>query len=441
MAPAPPAGGTSLAEYATTNTSVLTNSGGSTITTWDSYRGAKTPQYINWTFGLQRQLTHEMSLTISYVGSQGHFLAVSGAVGARNNKLPYALRALAGYNVSGTTATPCAGTACTAPLMGQKATAANLALASSLGFAAPNPYSGATYYASNSVYQYYQPFPQFSGLSDTTSYVGNTSYNALQLSLRQRTAHGLDFMLNYTYSKSIDDIAANGVRLPDNPKLDRSISTTDQPQNLTSTAVYKLPFGHGHIGGDNFWVNALGGGWSLSGIFSYHSGTPLSLSGSGCGGSGILNTCMPNAVAGVAARIPGKQYGENITASPTSPNYYAATTNQYINPAAFSVNSNATGPQAVNVGQGPELYVPGNASRIGAGNVWSMSAYNLDFGVKRSFPIWREAKLQFEADCFNATNHVIWGAVGGQVNGSGYGLVTSLSNSPRDWQFSGRINW
>ena len=63
---------------------------------------------------------------------------------------------------------------CTAPhLLGAKATAAISLLAAGLGFAAPNPYcAGATYYASNSVYQYYMPYPQFSGVSDTTSYVG-----------------------------------------------------------------------------------------------------------------------------------------------------------------------------------------------------------------------------------------------------------------------------
>ncbi len=446
VAPAPPTGGTSLAEYGTTFTTALTNSGSTTLTFFDPYRGSRTPEYINYTFGIQRQITRDMSLNVSWVGSQGHFLSVSSAIASRNNKLPESMAALAGYNTTGTVASPCSGAACTTPLLAAKATAANLALAATAGFAVPNPYVSNSYYASNSVYQYYVQYPQFSGVSDTTSYVGNTNYEALQMTLRQRAAHGLDFMFNYTYSKAIDNIGT--VRVYDNNRLDRSLSTTDQPQNVTGTAVYKLPFGHGHIGGDSFWVNALGGGWNLSSIFVYHSGTPLVATGSGCGGNSILGTCMPSLVAGQAVRQ--NNYGKNITAAPGSPNYYGAV--QYLNPAAFNVNIAGTAAsygttvstttlQNTSVGNGPALYVPGTAARIGAGNVWSMGTYNFDFGIKRTFPIYENVKFQFEADVLNATNHVVWGAVNGVANSATLGQVTSLANLPRDWQFSGRISW
>lgn len=281
VAPQVPTGGKSLAEYGTTFTSTLTNSGSTTITYFDPYYGGRTPQYLNWTFGIQRQLTKDMSITASYVGSEGHYLSVSGGRWDKNNRLPIAMAALAGYNTNGTTLTPCTGTGCTTPLLSAKATAQNLALAAGLGFTPPNPYKTATYYASNSVYQYYVQYPQFSGVSDTTSFVGNTNYHALQMSVRQRTAYGLDFMVNYTYSKSIDDLGT--FREYDNPRLDRSISTTDQPQNLNASGVYKLPFGHGHIGGDNHLVDAVAGGWSLSTIYTYTSGAPLVFTGSGCG--------------------------------------------------------------------------------------------------------------------------------------------------------------
>ena len=111
------------------------------------------------------------------------------------------------------------------PLITSVASAANLAEANSLGFTVPNPFASATYYASNTVYQYYLPFPQYSGVSDTTSFVGNENWNALEISLRQRPTHGLNFMLNYTYSKSIDDLGT--FRVGDNDRLDRSLSTAD----------------------------------------------------------------------------------------------------------------------------------------------------------------------------------------------------------------------
>ena len=103
-----------------------------------------------------------------------------------------------------------------------------LAQAQGFGFTPPNPYTNPEstgsggYYTSNTVAQYYQPFPQYSGLSDSTSFVGNENWNAAEVSVRERPANGLDFMVNYTWSKSIDDLGT--FRVGDNNHLDRSLS-------------------------------------------------------------------------------------------------------------------------------------------------------------------------------------------------------------------------
>ncbi len=448
--PAPAAGGASLAEFATTETVALKNAGGSTMTYFDPHYGARSPEYLNWTFGFERQLTNNMSVSVSYVGSEGHFLSVSKAIGARNNELPQSLAAMAGYNVSGSTATACTGAACTNPLLGQKATATNLGLAAANGFTVPNPYNSANaaFYASNSVYQYYYPFPQFSGVSDTTSFVGNTNWNALEISIRQRPAHGINFMLNYTYSKSIDDVGT--FRVGDDQRLDRSISTTDEPQNLTGTVVYQIPAGRGHFWGDNWAWRGIASDWTVSGITTYHSGFPIAVTGKGCGGDGILNQCMPNIVAGQAGRQNGG-YGKHVTAAAGSPDYIGSI--QYINPAAFTVLSSGTASnfgtsvntpsvQATYVGNGSALYVPGNAPRVGALNLWGMGAYDVDAAIKRSFPIYHEWAFAFEADFANITNHVVFNSPNAVVNnGASFGTVTGTANTPRDVQVSGRISW
>jgi hypothetical protein len=450
--PTPPAGGASLAEYDTGETNALGNSTAtSSITLWNAHDGARTPQYINWTFGIQRQLARQMSISVSYAASEGHFISATQPWYNRDNKLPESMAALAGYTLAsstGTTATPCSGNNCPYPLLTQKATATNLALAQSLGFTPPNPYnpSNATYYSSNSVYQYYVGFPQYSGVSDTTSFVGNSNWNALEISLVQHHSYGLDVMLNYTYSKSIDDLGT--FRVNDNPRLDRSLSTTDQPQTLASTVVYQSPFGRKGIGADNFWVRSIAGGWALSGIFTYHSGYPLAFTGSGCGGNSILNTCMPNIIPGQPGRING-QYARAANANTAT----TFSTVQYVNPAAFTVNAagtsaqygtsvNTNSSQVTYVGNGPALYVPGDAPRVDALNVWSMGTYNLDLGLRRTFPIHESWTFQFEADFLNATNHVVWSAPSAAVNsGSGFGEITSLANLPRDVQLTARINW
>jgi hypothetical protein len=456
--PTPPAGGTSLAEFATTETVALGNSGSSTVNYWDPHDGSRTPQYINWTVGLQRQITKDMSISVSYVGSEGHFISASKAIGARNNELPESYAALAGYNTNGTALTACSGAACTTPLLVAKATTQNVALAAGI-IPIPNPYnpSNASYYASNAISSYYQPFPQYSGVSDTTSFVGNEAFSALEITLRQRASHGLNFMLNYTYSKAIDDLGT--FRVGDNDRLDRSLSTADQPQNLTATVVYLSPFGRGKIGSDNFALRTFAGGWSLSGIFLYHSGFPIAYTGTGCGGSGILNQCTPSIVPGQSARIQGS-YGKaaGFSTATTYSTAGACTTSsgttacsngaQYLNPAAFTVATNATTntatpvAQITGVGNGPALYVPGNAPRVAALNSWGQGTYNLDLGIKRLFPIYNEWTFQFEADFLNATNHVVFSSPNANVNSGGaFGTITSVANFPRDVQVSARLNW
>ncbi len=404
---------------------------------------------------MQRQLTKDMSVSVNYVGSQGHFLNGGYVNPARTNKLTSNYAALAGFNLNGSTVTACGPTTCgqgtgNTDLIATKASATALAAITAQGFTAPNPYgNGQTYYASANAINYFTQYPQFSGVSDTTNFNGNTAFHALEITIRQRSAHGLDLMINYTYSKSIDDMGT--FRVNDNPRLDRSLSVTDQPENLTSTAVYQLPFGHNKIGGDNKLVNALAGGWNLSGIFSYHSGSPLVATGSGCGGS-PLSTCMPSTVQGVAARQGS--FGSNVVANPTASNYYGS--QAYLNPAAFSVNQaqgtagistvgtsvTTLGKGTINyVGSGTALYVPGTAARVGTDNVWSMGFYDLDLGIKRTFPIYEQVKLQLEVDMLNATNHVVWGALNGVVGGSSLGFMGAPTNQARDYQLSGRISF
>jgi hypothetical protein len=452
-APAPPTGGTSLAEYGTGNNSMTGTASGSSIAIFDPYRGSRTPEFINWTFGFQRQITRDMSITVTYVGSEGHFISGGLDPASRKNALTSNFAALAGYQASGSSLVPCTGLTCTAPLLGTKWSTTNQSLFQSLGFTPPNPYTGGpTYTTANSTSGYFTQYPQY-GVSDTTNFTGNTNYHALQLSLRERPARGLDFMLNYLYSKSIDDVGT--FRLNDYARLDRSLSVTDQPQNLTATVVYLSPFGKGSMASENLILRALAKDWSLSGIFLYHSGLPLVFTGTGCAGS-PLGTCMPSVNAGINPRTASynKPTG-GVTAQTSATNYYGTIHHFDLN--AFSVldesNSVPTNSQlGTQVGLGTAGYIPGNAARVGADNVWGMGTYNIDLGLKRSFPVWENVKVQFEADLLNATNHVVFGSPSGAVgNGSAlesgtaitgtttYGLITSVANQPRDMQLSGRI--
>ena len=229
-------------------------------------------------------------------------------------------------------------------------------------------------------------------------------------------------MLNYTYSKAIDDIGT--FRVNDNNRLDRSLSTTDQPQNLTGTAVYQSPYGKGKKGSENFLVRALISDWNVSSIVTYHSGLPVAFTATVdalvlrsepacptlCRVSPPVRFRYANPPGGVTAAPPSRQ------------NYYANV--HHLNINAFNVTqaSNVTGTSNLNAQNNPVGF--GTAARmfpamqlgVGALNTFGMGTYNVDLGLARSFPIWENVKLSLRADLTtNATNHVVFGGPSGAV--------------------------
>ncbi|HYL14047.1 MAG TPA: TonB-dependent receptor [Terriglobales bacterium] len=130
--------------------------------------------------------------------------------------------------------------------------------------------------------------PQYGALS-TWATVGNSNYHALALSLRQRLS-SLTFDLNYTWSHSLDDASglqsetgfgnnqSNGAFIL-NPLRQRdnyASSDFDIRHNITADAVWQLPFGKGRafLGDAHPAVDAILGGWQISGIFRWNTGLP-----------------------------------------------------------------------------------------------------------------------------------------------------------------------
>jgi hypothetical protein len=130
--------------------------------------------------------------------------------------------------------------------------------------------------------------PQYGALSAWSS-VGNSNYNALAASLRSRYK-GLVFDFNYTYSHSLDDASGlqteggfgnnqgngafivNPIRQGDN----YANSDFDVRHSINADAVWQLPFGKGRmlLSNPHPAVEAILGGWQLSGIFRWNTGLP-----------------------------------------------------------------------------------------------------------------------------------------------------------------------
>jgi len=132
--------------------------------------------------------------------------------------------------------------------------------------------------------------PQYAALTAYRS-IGSGSYHALQVTARKRFSSGVQFDLNYTFSKSIDlsstresdGSSVKQILNPWSPGLMRAVSDYDVRHLVSAMLVAELPFGRGHhfLSGANKMVDAIIGGWQVSGIWRQSSGLPISVSNGG----------------------------------------------------------------------------------------------------------------------------------------------------------------
>jgi hypothetical protein len=132
--------------------------------------------------------------------------------------------------------------------------------------------------------QQQRPFPQYSGVTQISPPWGNSTYHSMNLKAEKRYSNGLNFLMNFTWAKFLDDVQGgnelggnegNGYTHIALRKLDKSYSGSDIRLRYVASTVYELPFGK-----DRHWqirhpvVNAAAGGWGVSMIVELRSGAP-----------------------------------------------------------------------------------------------------------------------------------------------------------------------
>jgi hypothetical protein len=132
----------------------------------------------------------------------------------------------------------------------------------------------------------------------TTAARSGSKYNSMQASLRQRSAHGLEFLASYTLAKGTTNnrgfygvfggtglqgvtSATEGAYWQNtyDPEAEWGPMFHDVRHNLVLSATYELPIGNGRQWGSQWSgvTDALLGGWRLSGIFQTRSGLPITV--------------------------------------------------------------------------------------------------------------------------------------------------------------------
>ena len=247
------------------------------------------------------------------------------------------------------------------------------------------------------------------------NYVDDTgwdSYNGLQVQLRHRLSHGLDWSFNYTWSKSLTNLPADNANQSvdfitlRNTDLDRRPSQFDVRHVIQTYGTYELPVGRGRwLNVDNSILNGVVGGWTIGSIFVFNTGQPIQLTG------GFNTVSATNNPAANGVRLaPGVTFDqiqslfhselERITSRtiPTTDLQRLAISSQLIGPD-YRANPQFLSPNKTPGEFGQLLFIR------------DRNTFQWDMSVTKYFklPFKEGARLQLFAGFNNILNHPRWG--------------------------------
>lgn len=278
------------------------------------------------------------------------------------------------------------------------------------------------------------PYPMLYGAT-LNGDTGFANYNAFLARLSHHFSSGLDVSANYTWSKELDFVttgiedgqgvnAGGNVGTPDliNKDLNKNYGTSDIPNRFNAVVVYESPFGaKGRYALGNKVGRALAGDWMFSTVVLMQGGYPVYMS---MGASGSL-TARTDRNAYQPLEVPkALQHRYDGVTKVTLPCGTTITPPKYsylkYNLCAFQ-GETLTAPNGSII---PNIYWVGNAPQTN-GHIRLPGKTNVDFSVRRTFPIKERFNVQIAAEVSNLFNHPQFNS----SPGGGMGNM-NLSNSP-----------
>jgi len=278
---------------------------------------------------------------------------------------------------------------------------------------------------------FYQP--QYGALA-VYSTIASSDYHGATLSLRQRYKNVLTYDVNYTFSKSMDDVSGLQTDAPFTPFIlnalsiqqQRAVSDFDVRHIVNANAIWQVPIGRGRsfLTDANSIVNGVVGGWQLTGIFRWNSGLPVE---------------APLDFGGWPTNWNRRNYTTRIVPIQENPNRGGTTPANLFSDPAAAYHSFRSG-------------LPGER---GDRNIFRYPAFvTLDMGLFKSWGMpWSEQhQLQFRWEVFNVTNTQPLTSVDGFVQAvdpflsnatptGSFGNFTAIQGSPRVMQFGLRYKF
>jgi Carboxypeptidase regulatory-like domain len=273
---------------------------------------------------------------------------------------------------------------------------------------------------SGTVAQALRPFPQYTSISEPAQTSGWSHYNSFQAKLQRQFTSGVSLLVTYTYADALTTGESQHQYLDANGGAQNSFDLTHEltpsavipPQTLNLAYVYELPIGHGkayasHL---NPVANALIGGWQVSGIQHYQSGT-------------TFNVDIPSDLTHPGP-LSNYEFRPNLTGQPIKLKF--AGSGVLLNAAAFST---------------PAPWTFGNAPRTLGTRLFAWNNENVSLSKRFSFK--ERYSFTLQGNAFNVFNRVSFGGVdtGSPNTNPDFGHVNGQQNSPRVLQVAGTLKF
>ena len=251
-----------------------------------------------------------------------------------------------------------------------------------------------------------------------TNSVGMSNYNAMWITATKNVGNGLEFNLNYNWSKSLDTNSLGsqgGYTFQDstNPANNYGASDFDTRNRFAGNVIYELPFK-----GNRFIE-----GYQLSTIVQYQTGNPLTLTNTSTftGLSGLIRPNLVGPIVTKKIQAPGATNVSFIqsTVCPSS---------GIVSGCSFQNTTNSLGNMARNA-----IYGPGFA--------------NVDLSGQKDTKITERINLRLRVDAFDIFNHPNFGQPSGSTTSAVFGQIsstrfaTSDGGSSRQLQISAKVSF
>ena len=310
-------------------------------------------------------------------------------------------------------------------------------------------------------------YPYFGPVNVEDANIGTSHYESANLRVEKRMSHGLQLLVNYTFSKALDDVGAGNMSTQPNQggfaslgKAYQSVlpistvyglAAEDQTHRISAFYNYQLPFGRGRqwmstpTGALGNLLDYVAGGWELSGTYLWHSGTPEAINVNGSNvdsaidiwetfGSLAPGSTLSNVLA------PGHSNPDSTRCGLVCSQSIPASQSRAFNLAAFANGGNTASFTLGNV--------PPNLGDL----IRSPSNWQADIAVMKSFAFNQEGSryLQFRLEGQNLFNHPGLGNYDTNTGDPGFGVIgdcdgasgwggNCTANTERHVQISARI--